>query len=259
MIESMYIGLSGAKVQELRLEIAANNLANAQTTGYKADAVSSRIFEFELAEALDNRPIIPQPIRDLQDLEYPRAHFNGVYTQTDLVGTDFSAGQQKYTGNPLNLALEGPGFLAVETDAGTRYTRQGTYAVNRDGDLVTTEGYKVRGRGLSGLGAGELTIDHAGNVLVDGRPAGSLDIVEFENPRVLRKEGDNLYAPPPGMDVERPAEKTIVRQGYVELPNMSMVTEMVNLIEINRLYETYQRQITTSDQMVSELLGLLER
>jgi flagellar basal-body rod protein FlgF len=223
------------------------------------DKVSSRVFAFELDEALEARQEVPDPIRTMQDFDNPNTPFYGVYTQSDFVATDFSVGQQKYTGNPLNIALDGPGFLAVDTPEGTRYTRQGSYAINRDGELVTPEGHRVRGSGLRGLGAGELTIDHSGNVLIDGQETGRLDIVEFENQRVLRKVGDTFYAQPPGADLERQAEQTTVRQGYVELANMSMVAEMVNLIEINRLYETYHRQMTTSDQMVAELLELMDR
>ena len=151
MSQGIYIALSGAKLQQRRLELLSNNLANASTTGYKTDNISAASFEVTLDEYMTDD-----------------GNFNNLtYTKTGQVSTDFSKGSMKNTGSPLNLALDGPGFFVVETPFGERYTRQGDFSLNKDGELVTHEGYKVKGRGLSDLGDGNLHINSDGDVYLD--------------------------------------------------------------------------------------------
>ena len=141
MNQGVYIALSGAKLQELRLEIASNNLANATTSGYKADMVSSKKFEFELDNAVDDTqakitpPDPKQILNEIDDSDLAFPSYRGVYSKTVEVSTSFQQGSDKFTGNPLNVALDGPGFIALETPNGTRYTRQGGYALNNKGEL----------------------------------------------------------------------------------------------------------------------------
>ena len=126
MNQGVYIALSGAKLQELRLDIASNNLANSTTSGYKADKVSSRKFEFELDSAIDDSQVKIMPpdpkqiLNDIDGLDLPLPGYKGVYSKTVEVSTSFKQGYDKFTGNPLNIALEGPGFIALETSNGTR-------------------------------------------------------------------------------------------------------------------------------------------
>ncbi len=258
MDQGIYVALSGAKLQELRLQLVANNLANANTTGYKADKVTSRSFIFELEDAFDEQADFKKlrSIENLDQLDEPLKAYNGVYSKTRLVGTNFSQGTHRVTGNPLNISLEGPGFFAIETSGGIRYTRQGDFSLNSDGELVTPDGYNVRGRGLRDLGEGDLTIDAEGNVLLDGKREGRIDVVEFDNPHVLKKEGQNLFVLKAQGDFEKKAENTVVKQGYVENPNINVVTEMVSLIELNRMYESYQKVITSIDQSTSQLFEI---
>lgn len=249
MTSGVYVALSGAKLQELRLEITANNLANTNTTGYKADKVSSRSFEFELENAFfdDLEHIKPGDM----PLDTP---YNIAYAKTNIVGTNFSQGPSKQTGNPLNVALEGPGFFAVDTPNGVRYTRQGSFQLTTKGELVTPDGNKIRGKGLSDLGDGDVTIDSDGNVQVDGKDQGSLEIVEFETPDALQKEGHSLFVSPDAGAAKK-SQETTVQQGYLEMPNVNPVTEMVNLIELNRLYEAYQKTITSIDESTEKLIS----
>jgi flagellar basal-body rod protein FlgF len=248
MTSGVYVALSGAKLQELRLEITANNLANANTTGFKADKVTSRSFEFELENAFDDfEQIKPTDM----PLDTP---YNIAYAKTNIVGTNFSQGPSQQTGNPLNIALEGPGFIAVDTPNGVRYTRQGSFQLTSKEELVTPDGNKVRGKGLSDLGTGEITIDTDGNVLIDGITKGSLEIVEFAAPDALQKEGNALFVSPDTGAAKKSTE-TKVKQGYLEMPNVNPVTEMVNLIELNRLYEAYQKTITSIDESTEKLIN----
>ncbi len=257
MEQGIYIATSGAKIQQLRLEISSNNLANVNTSGYKADRLGSRSFEFDLEDAF----LEQNNYRKIRDPEYidmldePVKAYSGIYTKTNIVGTDFSQGHHKFTGSPLHASLEGPGFFVVETQNGTAYTRQCNFALDSDGELVTSDGLKVVGRGLSKLDEGELTIDADGTVYVDGSKKGSIDIVEFESAADLTKIGHNLYTPASQAREPYDAEETIVKQGYVENPNISVVQEMVDLIEINRLFETYQKMITSIDESTGKIIN----
>ncbi|MEI6126296.1 MAG: flagellar basal-body rod protein FlgF [Pseudomonadota bacterium] len=254
MISGIYIALSGAKLQELKLEITANNLANVNTVGYKADKVTARPFEVELENAMgefENMGIQQQQ----EDTPYYVA-----YAKTNQVGTSFAQGPTQQTGNPLNVALEGPGFIAVDTPSGVRYTRQGSFEIKSDGKLVTPDGYQVRGKGLANLGSGEITIDANGNVSIigngeaNGQLQGTIEMKEFDDPSILRKEGHNLFACP-NESLAKNSVSTSVRQGYVEMPNVNTVTEMVNLIELNRTFESYQKAITTIDESTQKLVS----
>jgi flagellar basal-body rod protein FlgG len=245
MNQGVYISLSGAKLQELRLEILANNLANTNTPGYKADKVTSGSFSFEMDQALEE---IHAPIIDLSELDPPLESYNGVYSKTRKVVTNFAQGNHRFTGNPLNIALEGPGFFALKTPNGIRYTRQGSFELNRKGEIVTAEGHTIRGKGLSGLEIGIIDINTEGNVYVDGIKKGSIDIVEFDNPEILRKEGQNRFVLKSDGGFEKKPKNTIVKQGFLEMPNIKVVKEMVNLIELNRIYEAYQKSIITMDE-----------
>jgi flagellar basal-body rod protein FlgG len=251
MHPGIYISLSGAKLQELRLDLAANNLANANTAGFKSEKISSRSFVFDLQRATAGQ----MPSEDTAPPDNDLTPYRGTYTKTAFVGTDFSQGDHKFTGNPFNISLNGPGFIAVETPQGTRYTRHGCFQLNSDGELVTSEGHLVKGRGLSDLGEGLFSVDTKGNVLIDGERTGEIEIVEFENPKTaLRKQGHTLFAPTGGGSPQD-ADNTVVKQGYEELPNISVVTEMVNLIELNRLYEAYQKSITTIDESTQKIIN----
>ncbi len=238
MSQGIYIALSGAKLQERRLELLSNNLANASTTGYKTDNITATSFEFALDEYMTEDGNV----------------YNGTYTKTRQVTTDYSPGHIKHTDSPLNLALDGPGFFVVETPFGDRFTRQGNFALNNDGELVTTDGYKLKGSKISGLENGNINIDLEGNVYSDGVKKGSIEIVEFEDTSILKKQGHNLLAKTRDENIEKKPENTSVKQGFLEMSNVNVVTEMVDMIEVNRLYEAYQKMIRTIDECSSKAI-----
>jgi len=241
MSQGIYIALSGAKLQERRLELLSNNLANATTTGYKTDNLSAASFEFMLNAAITDDGNV----------------YNGTYTKTRLISTDFSPGHIKNTGSPLNLALDGPGFFIIETPAGERYTRQGNFALNNDGELVTADGHKVKGSKISGLGNGNINIDEEGNVYLDGLKKGSIDIVEFTDTSILQKEGHNLFFKTRDEALDQKPENTSVKQGFLEMSNVNVVTEMVDMVEVNRLYDAFQKMIRTIDESSSKAINEL--
>ena len=240
MSQGIYIALSGAKLQQRRLELLSNNLANASTTGYKTDNLSATSFEFALDESMTDDGNV----------------YNGTYAKTRQVSTDYSTGHMKNTGAPLNLALDGPGFFVVETPFGERYSRQGSFSLNKDGELVTSDGYNIKGKRLSDLGTGDVNIDDEGNVYLNGLKKGSIKIVEFNDQNFLRKEGHSLFAKTSDDVREMKPENTTVKQGFLEMSNVNVVSEMVDMIEVNRLYEAYQKMIRTIDESSGKALTL---
>jgi len=244
MNSGTYIALSGAKHQEMRLELLANNMANASTAGFKAERITASSFAFELERANED---IYRP-SGFGELGLQNVAFNGVYSKAGHAYTEFMQGEQKFTGNNLDLSLNGRGFFELETPNGLRYTRDGSFRLNSKGDLISADGYALQGKGLTGLEQGAITVDKDGGVSIDGSNSGSINIVEFDDPSILKKDGMNLFVAPAGTGFEKKAKDTTVMQGYLEMPGMSVVKEMVNLIELNRLYETYQKTILSIDE-----------
>jgi len=250
MTSGTYIALSGAKQQELRLELLANNIANAGTAGFKAERMTTGSFAFELERASED---IMRPASQ-GELNLKNVAFNGVYAKTSFAYTEFMQGELKRTGNALDLSLNGPGFFVLETPSGLRYTRDGSFTLNKKGELMSADGYPVRGKGLSGLEQGSVTVDEEGSVSLDGDMVGSVDVVGFDNPDLLKREGMNRFVAPAGIEQQKRSKETAVLQGYIEMPSTSVVKEMVNLIELNRLYETYQKTILSIDESTRKVI-----
>ncbi len=255
MNQGFYIALSGAKLQELRLDTVANNLANAKTSGFKADKVSSGSFEMQLQNAIGAPSYSHQPLKRIEDMDSPMHGFGGSYSKTLGVRTSFKQGDHKFTGNPLNIALDGPGFISLKTPNGTRYTRQGNYLLNSAGEMITPDGFAVKGKGLSELGTGKITIDTEGTVFLDGTQKGQIDLVEFDNTNILRKEGHNLFALRTEGNFEKKSKNTTVKQGFLEMSNINVMKEMVNLIDLNRMYESYQKVMTSIDESMRQVIN----
>lgn len=243
MSDAVEGAVTGAMIQQMRLNQLSNNLANVNTVGFKRDRV------FELPD--DVEPGLP--------LEYPSygidpglAPFASLPVSTT---TDFSQGALSQTGNPLDLALEGEGFFAVQTPAGIRYTRNGEFSVNAEGVLVTHDGNPVQGQeGEIRVESGTVTIGETGQILVNGQEAGNLRIVEFAEGTRFLKEGETLLVPENAGDTGTAAERTRVHQGYVEKSNVDPVLSMTEMIDVIRGFESYQKVIQTLDEMTGQAL-----
>src|SRR5919197_89489 len=213
----MYTGLdaavSGSLAHEQRLAILTNNLANANTAGFKADQPV-----FQVAP-------LPNVVGPLADSEASPAtmmslsRFQGhdsVQTRLKAMHTDFTQGDLRTTGNPLDVALEGRGFFAVQSAAGVAYTRQGTFSLNPDGVVVTPQGFPVLGdKGPLRLPQGKIEIDATGQVRAGGTVVDRLRVVDLPQPYALEKQGDSLFR----SVVPEPPEttaKAVVRQGAIE-------------------------------------------
>jgi flagellar basal-body rod protein FlgF len=240
MENTLLIGLSRQATLERQMDVVSNNIANVNTTGYKAD---SSLFEEYLTSGAheDNFVGTDRRVSYVQD----RGTFR-----------NFSQGAAEQTKNPLDLAIDGSGFLVVQTPAGERYTRDGGLQLNNQGQLVTVAGNPV-------LGAGGPIVfqptDHDINITPDGTITvvegnnrtdsirGKLRLVSFPDAQKLLKEGLNLYTA--GEGSAQPDIKSAVRQGFIEKSNVNAVAEMSRMMEVTRAYT----QISTLLQQQGDL------
>lgn len=253
---SMYSALFGALSAETRLNLSANNLANINTTGYKRDRVS---FEDTFMRYAHDYHMDPRGnIREEQI--FPRADLVAK-PRLALQQTDFSQGALQLTGNPLDLAIQGPGFFKVTANGTTAYTRAGAFHRSSQGMLVTDQDYPVLGNGgpIQVPEGKAISVDGTGTIYVDGAQVGQLSVVKVANTEVLQKYGSNLYTAKTGQTVQEQGldEATSqVAQGYLEKPNVEVVQEMVSMIETQRTFEAYQKVMTGSNELDTKAIRM---
>jgi flagellar basal-body rod protein FlgF len=240
MENTLLIGLSRQTVLERQLDVVSNNIANVNTSGYKAD---QSLFEEYLRSGAheDNFVGLDRRVSYVQD--------RGTYR-------DYSQGAVQQTSDPLDVAIDGSGFLAVQTAGGERYTRDGNLQINNVGQLVTNDGNPVLGTSgpivfqptdhdISIAADGTVTVQEGANHTDSVR--GKLRVVGFADAQALLKQGFNLYAA--GEGAAQADVKSTVRQGYVEKSNVNSVVEMSRMLEITRSYA----QVATMLQNESDL------
>jgi flagellar basal-body rod protein FlgF len=230
--------LSMQEAQWQRLNTAANNLANASTYGFK-----SHILKTEE---------VKQKSRDSKMVSF---------IKTAGVVRDMSSGGIHRTGNPLEVALIGPGYFMVKTPSGNRYTRNGQFTTNIEGQLVmASTQFPVLGEsgseislpvGLKGLSIGE-----DGSISANGQVLGRLAVVSFDNEQGLQNEGSNLYKT---SEDAKPTKDTQVIQGALEESNVSPMQESINLMEILRAFENAQKIIDEFEQLQRKALNASAR
>lgn len=241
MENTLLVGLSRQVTLERQMDVVANNVANINTNGFKADR--SLFEEFLTSRAHeDNFAGRDRRVSFVQD----RGTFK-----------DFAQGASELTKNPLDVAIDGAGFLVVQTPGGERYTRDGGLKINNQGQLVNSSGFPVLG------GSGpivfqptdkEITIAADGNVTVlEGinrvdSVRGKLRLVSFADAQKLVKEGSNLYAAGPGIGPQADAASK-VRQGFVEKSNVNSVLEMSRMIEVTRAYTSISAMLQQQGDM----------
>lgn len=178
----------------------------------------------------------------------------------DKIVTDFTQGNLMETGNSLDFALQGEGFFKVQSPNGVLYTRDGSFTISDSGELITTEGYHVLGEdGIINLNGREFTIDERGNVIQDGRIIDRLAVVNIGNKEYLRKQGYNLYRILEGVEAEEEPYQGQVLRGYLEGSNVNTIREMVEMITLQRNYETSQKLISAHDEMLGKAVNEIAR
>jgi len=230
MANHLLVGLSRQVTLERQMDVVANNVANINTNGFKADR---SLFE----EFLTSRAHEDNFARGDRRISF--VHDRGTFK-------DFSQGAAELTKNPLDVAIDGKGFLVVQTPAGERYTRDGGLQINNLGQLVTRAGDQVLGSSgpiVFQPTDKEITIAADGNVTVlEGTNRidsvrGKLRLVSFADVQKLQKEGSNLYSAGPDA-AALPDIKSTVRQGFIEKSNVNSVAEMSRMIEVTRAYQS---------------------
>lgn len=265
MLRGLYTAGSGMLVEALRNDVIANNLANAQTTGYKKDVAVVRAFPAMLIRRIDDRsggpgaPVAGASLSDPAGIRMERLPVVGELgtgSIVDAVTSVFAPGPQRFTGNPLDVAIVGSGFFAVEMPNGVAYTRAGSFTLSADGWLVTQEGRRVIGRsGPIAITGREAHIDDAGRVIVDDSVEGELAIWQFGDPSALRKIGANLFLAAEGAGEPQLVAPAAVASETLEISNVNVVAEMVNLIAVQRAYEASQRAVQAHDQTLGRAVN----
>ena len=254
MNQALWIAKTGLDAQQTRMEVVSNNIANVNTTGFKRERA---VFEDLLYQNMTQ-----VGASSTQDTQLPSGFSIG--TGVRVVATEklHSQGKLVNTGNPLDLAVQGKGFFQVlMPDGSLAYTRDGSFQVNQEGQLVTASGYQVQPAITVPEGALSVTIGSDGtvSVLLPGSTAptqiGSLQLSNFINPAGLQPIGQNLLLESGSSGAPQTGTPGLnglgtLTQGSVESSNVNIAEELVNMIETQRAYEMNSKAIQSADQML---------
>jgi flagellar basal-body rod protein FlgF len=222
---------SGLRSRMESLEMLANNISNANTAGYKADREFYSLYAAAEAQADGNAATLPVVERNW---------------------TDFTQGTLTDTGNPLDVALSGKGFFAVNSPGGALYTRTGSFRISSSGVLQTPEGYPLRAVGGKAIKADpNLPVDFKtnGEVSQAGEVLGRLELVEFSRPEALAKQGGNYFRLASADSKASPAAGVELHQGKLESSNANPAECAIRLVSVMRQFEMLQRALTLGGEM----------
>lgn len=251
MQDAMFSGLFGALTTEHRMNFIANNLANVNTHGFKRQTLSFKdtmasYAHDEIREPLmhcRSTPLFPEP----KNMARPRIAVSEI---------DFGQGSMEFTGNALDVCIGGENaFFRVTTPNGDYLTRSGHFVLSSDGTMMTPDGFPLQGTGgeiVIPPNARDIVIGGDGQISVDGAVINQIALISVDNLQNLEKQGYNLYKPRENVDVaegDAYLEGARVEQGFIEKANVEVVSEMVNMIEVNRQFEAYQKVMQTSDTL----------
>ncbi|MET0388344.1 MAG: flagellar basal-body rod protein FlgF [Polyangiales bacterium] len=249
MSDGIYAALSGAIAQERALNAVANNVANVNTTGFKADKT---VFAEVMNEVKNERKIGPS-LR---------------YSTVNQFAVDPQPGSLKLTGRPFDVALHGDGYFTVRTPLGERYTRDGSFVLDADGILRTSGGYEVLQESVMDaastndptklpegqpifvpIDSRDVQINQNGVIAIDGQPVGRLKLVRFDSQEDALREGLTLFTHQENREPFRVHPSTTVEQGYLESANVNAVSGMNELISVSRHFEALEKVIETFRQL----------
>lgn len=259
MVRALYTAWTGLRNEEKRMDVVTNNMANANTTGFKKVEVTAQSFDRQLAVKINDQVEGPDVIRGI----------GGVNLGVKIGETyyDMSQGNFRQTEDLYNFALSGKGFFAISTtdkggNTSIKYTRDGDFTVTKDGYLVTKDGDSVLGEGgnpirIPNANLVEISVNEMGDIYSGNAYVDTFRIVDFENYDFLSSYGENMYDAVEGATIID--SDATVAQGYLEMSNVNMVTEMVDMIAITRAYETNQKMIKTVDSTLEKAVNEIGR
>ena len=260
-MESLWVAKTGLEAQQTRMTVVSQNLANVNTTGYKRQRA--------MFEDLLYQNVVQSGGSTSQQTETPTGLNLGTGVRVVATDRQFSQGNIVTTGNPFDIAVQGNGFFEVLLPDGTQaYTRDGTFQIDADGQLVTSSGYTVQPSVTIPPGAETVTIGVDGVVSAvlsgqaDSIQVGTLQLTDFVNPAGLQPHGQNLYKETVSSGPPQPGTPGLnglgtLLQGSLETSNVNVVEELVSMIETQRAYEMNSRAIETADQMLQTLTNSL--
>jgi len=252
VIRGLYTAASGMVASMRRMEMVTNNIANAQTVGFKQDRSALSTFN-DVLILQDGTPLAART-----DGSVGRMALAAVSEEPMI---DFTQGSVQQTGRGLDFALEGPGFFTIQTQDGLRYTRDGSFTRDSLGRLTTSEGDLVLGTDLRPITIppGKMLVGLDGTLTVDEEPFGQLAIVEFGLDQPLKKVGNNQFVARNPDDQPRLSASTAVHQNAVEVSNLDMAGAQTTMLELQRAYQASQRLIQYQDEMVGRAVNEIAR
>jgi len=235
MIQGIYTASMAMTPLMDKQDQIANNLANIQTTGFKQSGVFIKTFQKYLTND-QKEPFVNSTIK------------------TDQTYIDYSAGTSIKTDSPLDVYIQGNGFLTVMTQNGVRYTRNGNLSLDKDGFIVTSDGAKVLGKqGYIKIDDRyPVTIAESGDILQDGESKGVLRISDFPKPYNFVRDGNSYLQPASADTTAGEASNYIIRTGYLESSNVNVIQNMVSMIAANRNFEMDQKAVNAQDETLEQ-------
>ncbi len=239
MVNGLYTAALGMTNLVHKQDVVSNNLANANTTGFKTAMALTH------AEVRNAR-------NDLHELHHDENQ------RMDEVATAFTQGPLVQTGNKMDVALSGNGFFTIQTPAGDRYTRNGGFALNTEDEIVTLGGHRVlddMGAPIRAIGKDIHFLDDGG-VVVDGNKLATLGVVEFADRSFLRSQGESMFVNlQPGINFPLQAAQTELKQGFLEGSNVDVVSSMVQMISYQRNFEADSKAVRAIDETLGKAVN----
>lgn len=247
MLKGLYTASSSMLANQRKLNVISNNLANANTAGYKKDYAIQESFPEMMISLIEQG----KEIKQLGSL--------GTGVRLQETALDLKQGPLYNTDNQLDFAIEGNGFFVITTPAGLRYTRNGNFTLNQAGQIVTKQGYQVMGQQgpMQTITGREIKVDERGQLYLGGMTGDRFLIVDFPAGNQLRKIRDNLY-----QSTEEGEGLTAgyqLKQGYLENSNVNIIEEMVKMIETSRYFDSNQKVITAYDSSLDKVVNSVGR
>lgn len=265
MVKGLYMAYTGMTNEQKRLDVITNNLANADTTGYKKEGTTSRSFGDELAYRIKDTSSYGLN-RAVGEISWG-AHLGQTYTNYD-------SGSFKITDNPTDFAINGSGFFAFsftdkQGNTSVKYGRDGSFTVNADGYFVTKDGdYVLNTTGALNSDPSEANyirinpaldfqVDAMGVVYQNDTAVGTIGVVDIDNYDYISKYGENMFDVVEGGNIV--ASAATLEQGALETSNVNVIDEMVDMITIQRAYEAGQKVITSIDSTLEKAVNSVGR
>lgn len=263
-LKNIWVPISGQVAQQRKVETIANNIANANTAGFKKDQLAFKEHLTALTKGVDT---IDLPRKEWSpDDFYKSQGAENAFVKVDGSYTDFEQGALQPTNNPLDMALFGKGFFEVLTPQGIRYSRNGTFSLNGQGELVTAQGFKLLGKATEDPNLSlqeriikiptnsKINISKEGEIFTKDGISAQISVVEFKDIHALKKQGQSLFINNAAENVLA-NKSTTVNQGFIEGSNVNAIKEMSELINAHRHFENIQKAVKTYDQISGQIVN----